>query len=176
MNRKVITTILLALAVVVFSGFKPVISNKDNIAINGYDVVAYHTEGKPRKGSLLYYFKWKDVEWRFASIKNLQLFMKEPEKYAPQYGGYCAICIAFNNTVAFDPEAFALYEGKLYLFDNKKLLAEWRKDPKRFIKPADTNYKDFVAERREPNATLIVPPELQHLVDDTPDTDAPSEP
>ncbi len=63
-------------------------SNWRGVAIKGYDTVAYFTQGKPVKGESKFEYKWKDATWRFANVEHLELFKAEPEKYAPQYGGY----------------------------------------------------------------------------------------
>ena len=60
----------------------------DNVAIEGYDTVAYFTQRKAVKGSSAYTHHWKNALWRFASVENLNLFANNPEKFAPQYGGY----------------------------------------------------------------------------------------
>ena len=66
----------------------PVNMNKGGVAIKGYDTVAYFTEGKPVKGDEHYSFQWKGAKWLFSSKENQELFMGDPEKFAPQYGGY----------------------------------------------------------------------------------------
>ena len=58
------------------------------VAIKGYDTVAYHTEGRAVKGQSQYSHEWNDARWHFASADNRDLFAAEPERYAPQYGGY----------------------------------------------------------------------------------------
>jgi YHS domain-containing protein len=87
------------------------------VAIMGYDTVAYFTEGKAVKGSEEFSYEWLGTPWHFASQKHKEMFMSEPAKYAPQYGGYCAGEVAINGsvTVNVDPEAFKIIEGKLYL-------------------------------------------------------------
>ena len=67
---------------------KPVNTNWLGIAIKGYDPVAYFTEGKAVEGMKKYQHEWQDAKWRFASQAHLDLFRANPEKYAPQYGGY----------------------------------------------------------------------------------------
>ena len=69
---------------------KTEVFNPSNQAVRGYDPVAYFTEGKPVKGEQSLTYHWKDANWYFSSKENLDSFMKNPEKYAPQYGGYCA--------------------------------------------------------------------------------------
>jgi YHS domain-containing protein len=58
------------------------------VAILGYDTVAYHTEGRPVKGKSEFSFNWNDAVWHFASTENRDLFSSDPERWAPQYGGY----------------------------------------------------------------------------------------
>ena len=86
------------------------------VAIMGYDPVAYFTENRAVKGSDKYAYDWLGTPWHFASVKNREMFMSEPTKYAPQYGGYCAGEVAGGSvTVNIDPEAFRIIDGKLYL-------------------------------------------------------------
>ncbi len=58
------------------------------VAIKGYDTVAYHTEGRAVKGHSKYSHEWNDAKWHFTSAANRDLFVADPERYAPQYGGY----------------------------------------------------------------------------------------
>ena len=67
---------------------EPINTDKRGWAIKGYDTVAYFTQGKPLKGSVEFAYQWMGVEWHFASAEHLDLFQSNPEKYAPQYGGY----------------------------------------------------------------------------------------
>ena len=86
-----ITTALTAAIVVLLScssSLNPVNVAEGGEAIKGYDPVAYFTEGKPVKGSDQFTFQWKGAKWLFSSKENQGLFMSDPEKFAPQYGGY----------------------------------------------------------------------------------------
>ena len=86
------------------------------VAIMGYDPVAYFTRGKAMKGSEKFSYEWLGTPWHFANAKHREMFISEPMKYAPQYGGYCAGEVAFGSvTVNIDPEAFKINDGKLYL-------------------------------------------------------------
>jgi hypothetical protein len=67
---------------------KPINTNWTGLALKGYDTVAYFTQGKPVKGSKAFEYKWRDAKWRFSTAKHLDMFKADPEKYAPQYGGY----------------------------------------------------------------------------------------
>ncbi|MGO7375068.1 YHS domain-containing (seleno)protein [Rhizobium ruizarguesonis] len=95
------------------------------VAIMGYDTVAYFTEGKAVKGSEEFSYEWLGTPWHFANAKHREMFMSEPLKYAPQYGGYCAGEVGNGSvTVNNDPEAFKIIDGKLYLIYDKGD-AEW---------------------------------------------------
>jgi YHS domain len=135
------------------------------LAIGGYDTVAYHTVGKAVPGTLDYQVAWHDARWQFASKKNLDLFTQNPEKYAAQYDGHCAMGVAgsppgypivfdgHKDTV--DPEAFTVVNGKLYLNHTKYWTTEWRKDAAANISRADKNWvtiKDMPEPCGLPNA------------------------
>jgi YHS domain-containing protein len=109
-------------------------------AIRGYDPVAYFTEARPVKGSSQYKHEWKGATWRFASAANRDAFAAAPEKYAPQYGGYCAYGVANGYTVSTVPEAWTVVEGKLYLNYSLGVQADWRKDPAGYIRKANANW------------------------------------
>ncbi len=87
-----------------------------NVAIEGYDTVAYFTEGKAHAGSPDITADWSGVTWQFATAGNRDKFLADPEAYAPQFGGLCAEGVAYDEiSVNLAPESFAIIEGKLYL-------------------------------------------------------------
>jgi hypothetical protein len=87
-----------------------------NVAIEGFDTVAYFTEGTARKGSPDITTEWQGATWQFASAENRDLFIKDPAAYAPQFGGLCTEGVAFGEiTVNLTPESFAIVDGKLYM-------------------------------------------------------------
>ena len=109
-------------------------------AVSGYDTVAYHTERKPVKGSKRYQTEYMGAVWRFSSQEHLDAFTAEPEKYAPQYGGYCAYAMAQGETASSDPEAWSMVDGKLYLNYSKKVRTRWLQDTAGYIKAADAKW------------------------------------
>jgi len=115
-------------------------------AAGGYDTVAYHTAKKAVKGKKTYSTQWRGANWLFSSAKNLQAFKANPEKYAPQYGGYCAWAAAENKLVKADPTIFDLHDGKLYLNYNAKTQKDWNADRKGMITRGDQNYPRLIAE------------------------------
>ncbi|MBU3005007.1 YHS domain-containing (seleno)protein [Paraglaciecola arctica] len=97
----------------------------NNTAIEGYDTVAYFTQGKPVEGNKKFQVLWRDANWRFSSQKNLELFKQNPEMYAAQYGGYCAWAMADSKTAGIDPNAWHIEDGKLYLNYNQEIKKDW---------------------------------------------------
>ena len=87
-----------------------------NVAIEGYDTVAYFTDGKAVKGSEEFSYDWLGASWQFASDEHRKLFAASPIAYAPQFGGLCSEGVAFHEiTVNLEPEVFQIIDGKLYL-------------------------------------------------------------
>lgn len=87
-----------------------------NVAIEGYDTVAYFTEGEARQGMPDITYEWNGAVWQFASAANRDLFIADPEAYAPQFGGLCSEGVAYNEiSVNLDPDVFAILDDKLYL-------------------------------------------------------------
>ncbi|SBS34935.1 YHS domain protein [Marinomonas spartinae] len=116
-----------------------------NKALDGYDTVAYFTDHKAVEGSKQYTTKYKGADWYFSSAKHLAMFKKTPEKYAPQYGGYCAWAIAAKNDFASaDPHQWAIVDSKLYLNYDSEVKAKWDKNPKGFIKMGDRNWPSLI--------------------------------
>jgi YHS domain-containing protein len=113
---------------------------RTDTAINGYDTVAYFTLRKPVPGSDAFVHAWMGAKWKFASQAHLDLFKAEPEKYAPQYGGYCAYGVAQDNLVKVAPDQFTIRDGKLYLNYDADIQAKWLKDPAGYIKAADAKF------------------------------------
>ena len=104
--------------------------------------VAYFTDGKPTKGSSDFEQLWQDARWQFASATNRDLFTANPDRYAPQYGGYCAGGLAVGEYADIDPEAWTIVEGKLYLNKTMELRQVWRKGPEAHIEFANYNWEN----------------------------------
>ena len=111
--------------------------NTNGNAIKGYDAVAYFLQNKAIKGSDSFSCDWSGSKWLFASKANLDSFKLSPEKYAPQYGGYCAYGCSENHLAPTDPNAFTIVGNKLYLNYNLKVKEIWVKDTTGKIKAAD---------------------------------------
>ncbi len=112
-------------------------------AIKGYDPVAFFSDEKATIGSNEYPYEWSGSIWLFASQSNLEKFKSNPEKYAPQYGGYCAWGMSKGYKAKVDPEkAWTIVEGKLYLNYNAGVQKKWLPEKEELIKVADKNWKD----------------------------------
>jgi len=116
------------------------------IAIRGYDTVAYFTEGKPMEGSDEFTTDWQGATWKFASQEHLDLFKADPQKYAPQYGGYCAYGVAQESLVKIEPDQWTIHDDKLYLNYNAKLNNEWKKDIPGYIAAADKLFESLLVQ------------------------------
>jgi YHS domain-containing protein len=108
-----------------------------NLALEGYDTVAYFEQNKPVKGESKYSYKYKDAEWQFSSQENLDKFVAMPKEYAPQYGGYCAWLVANGDTAKGDPQYWSIENGKLYLNYDADIQEKWLVDKPGFIKKGD---------------------------------------
>jgi YHS domain-containing protein len=117
---------------------------EDGLAIQGYDPVAYFTQGKAVKGNKDLAVYDQGVTYYFATAANKEAFKKEPAKYEPQYGGWCAYAMgAKGEKVNIDPKTFKVLAGKLYLFYNRffnNTLTEWNKDEAHLKQEADKNW------------------------------------
>ncbi|WP_193171224.1 YHS domain-containing (seleno)protein [Nisaea nitritireducens] len=115
-----------------------------NLAVNGYDPVAYFLEGRPVEGKADYTLDYMGAEWRFASAENREAFRQDPERYAPQYGGYCAWAVAQGSTAKGDPMNWRIVNGKLYLNYNADIQTRWERDISGNIQSADQNWPRII--------------------------------
>jgi hypothetical protein len=113
-----------------------------DVAIMGYDTVAYFTEGRATKGSPDISYQWLGATWEFANAEHRDAFAATPIRYAPQYGGLCALGVANSErSVNVDPEAWRIVDGKLYLFFGKAgLEQDWDSNPAAVVAKADAKW------------------------------------
>ena len=129
--------------------------DKKKLALSGYDPVAYFKEGggKPKKGDKKITHTHDGVTYRFASKANLELFKKDPTKYEPMYGGWCAYAMANGDKVEVNPEYFIVTDEGLFVFYKSFLTntrKKWNKEGPAKLKPkADKNWEKFVKEAAE---------------------------
>jgi hypothetical protein len=110
------------------------------LALKGYDPVAYFIEGKAVQGSPAWHHEWNRATWRFADAANRDRFMKDPDAYAPRFGGFCAWAVSRNYTADIDPEAFDIVDGKLYLNYSKLVQLRWKAFRDANIRKAEQNW------------------------------------
>lgn len=122
-----------------FAAKDPVYNSRD-IAIQGYDPVAYFTDQQARKGHRDYEVSHMGSTFRFANAENKALFEANPDKYAPQYGGYCAWAVSHGYTASINPHAWTIDNDKLYLNYSLSVRAQWDADRANRIRLGDQNW------------------------------------
>lgn len=115
----------------------------DDLAIKGYDPVAYFTEGRPVQGKAEFEHVWRDARWRFARAEHQEMFASDPQKYAPRYGGFCSGAMALGRLAPIDPEAWVIVDGRLYLNYSKSGRDRFAEDPEPAIGKADPNWEQL---------------------------------
>jgi YHS domain-containing protein len=155
MNWKKLAIGVVAVAVLGFAGFhgylysikvyatEPVYQTSRG-ALDGYDPVAYFNESKPAQGKPEFTHQWNGADWHFASAENLAAFQAEPERYAPQFGGYCAYAVASGYTAKTSPDAWHIDSGKLYLNYDTSVQAKWEEGKQEFIKTGEQNWPGVI--------------------------------
>ena len=114
--------------------------DKNGFALQGYDPVAYFTDGKPVKGSPQFTASYKGATYQFASAEHKQLFEKSPAKYEPQFGGFCGYAASIDKLAPVEAEYFEVLHDRLILQHNKKAWELWHKDVEDNLKKADANW------------------------------------
>lgn len=136
------TVLVAALALLAIASLQAQKVNKSwtGLAIDGYDPVAYFTEGRPVRGDEKFQHEYGGAKYWFVSQANRDLFAKDPTKYAPQYGAFCAYAVSKGYTADTDPLAWKIVDGKLYLNYNAGAQKAWEKDVPGNIRKGDENW------------------------------------
>ena len=121
--------------------------DKNALAIQGYDPVAFFTDGKPVKGSPRFELRQRGALYRFASEEHRNAFQAEPRKYEPAFGGYCAYGVSRGKLVEVDVNAFQVVDGRLLLQYSKGVRDDFNKDPKGNLTKADANWPGLVQKK-----------------------------
>ncbi len=126
---------ILIVAVGAFAGVKKVspvswglwgnYNTSAGLALQGYDPVAYIKDAKATPGDSQFSYEWGEATWQFANADNMALFELDPEAYAPQFGGFCSFAASKGFTADISPDAWHVIDGKLYVFADKKVQADW---------------------------------------------------
>ena len=118
-----------------FFGYKA-----SGVAIGGYDTVAYFTRGEAVQGLDEYQSEWQGATWKFASRDHQQQFEADPERYAPQFGGYCAYGVATGELWRGSAEHWAIVDDRLYLNYDAEWMGKWEADRAQMIAEADLRF------------------------------------
>ena len=156
----VLTTKLLLLTLIIaYPQVDPV--NKEGVAIGGYDVVSYFQPDGPAKGNSNFKYVYNAVTYHFTSAENLNLFKENPEKYIPQFGGYCALAVSYGKKISIDPQTFKITDNKLYLFFKGKTthgsvnsIETWNKNEPKLLKKAESLWPDVKKRKYKQEDTL----------------------
>jgi YHS domain-containing protein len=115
------------------------------VALKGYDPVAYFTDHKPVQGSAQFMASYDDVTYWFANAAHRATFVANPDRYAPQYDGFCAINVARGHKYEPDPEAWKIADGKLYVFQGKKGVPMFVAQEAKIVAQANANWPELRA-------------------------------
>jgi YHS domain-containing protein len=130
-------------------GVKKINATAENLAVKGFDTVAYFTEQEAVPGNPQYSFLWNGAKWYFSSAENMEKFKAAPETYAPQFGGYCSFAVSKGYTADADPQAWKVVDGKLYLNYNQKVKEMWEAEQEKRIKDGEKNWEEFKKKKPE---------------------------
>lgn len=128
------------------------------LSISGYDPVAYFTDLHPVLGNAEYEYIWHGLRWRFASAAHRDLFAKDPDRYAPQYDGYCSLAVSLDTAAhkdTVDPRAWAIVGGKLYLAHSRHALQMWKRNEAGRI---ERGHQNWAAIKNLPAPEIVGPP------------------
>lgn len=142
-NLKTLLAIFsISLSSLVFAGVDTE-TDANGVILAGHDAVAYFTQNKAVEGSAEYTAVHNGAIYRFSSAKNRDTFTKNPEKYEPMYGGFCAYGATFGKKFEIDGKAFEVVDGKLYVNKNLQVYEAWRKDVPKHIGEADEQWPEI---------------------------------
>jgi len=143
---KSFTLILVALAVVCSAAAEKTLVNtdKNGLALQGYDPVAYFTDAKPVKGDAKFSAAYKGATYHFASAEHKKTFEADPAKYEPQFGGYCGYAASINKVSPISVDFWEILDGRLVLQHNQKAWNLWHSDVAGNLKKADANWPGLV--------------------------------
>ncbi len=102
--------------------------SRGDLALQGYDAVAYRTSGQATLGNPSFEHRWNNAVWRFSTAENREQFATDPVRYAPEFGGYCAYAVSRGYTADIDPNAWRIVDGRLYLNYSKRVQKLWEED------------------------------------------------
>lgn len=138
--RRVVPVLMLLGSLTAAMAAQHVNVDRAGLAVKGYDVVAYFVEGRPVPGAAAFEAVHDGVRYRFASAANRDRFRQEPQRYAPQYGGFCAYAVSRGYTADTDPLAWKIVDGRLFLNYDRGAQRKWEEDVAGNIRKGDANW------------------------------------
>lgn len=117
--------------------------DQDGHAVDGYDVVSYHTGAEPVPGDPEIAAQYNDVTWLFASAANRALFLEDPERYVPAYDGHCAWAASRGYKARTDPQAYRVVDDVLYMNYSARIQRRWERDIPGFVERSEANWPDI---------------------------------
>ncbi|MGB0373269.1 MAG: YHS domain-containing (seleno)protein [Opitutales bacterium] len=129
--------------------FRPISVEPDTeLALSGFDVVSYHVSEAPVKGHPSFQIKWSGAYWRFSSQTNMRKFKNDPQKFAPEFGGYCAVGMAAGGKEvhACNPTVYTIQDGRLIVFSSKAQLESWQENPEESLRVGTETYNALLSE------------------------------
>jgi hypothetical protein len=147
-----ILLLLLAAAPPVAAGGMPLATDTDHVAIQGYDTVAYFTDGKAVMGSSTYEYVWDDARWQFASATHRDMFAADPDRYMPQFGGFCAGAMMSGIMIPANPKFWAIVDGKLYMVaGDAQDIRSWKANAADYIRSGNRHWPEAQARWAQQN-------------------------
>lgn len=151
--KRSISSALIGGFVILLLGFAPQVSyadalvalnlSQEGIAVKGYDVVSYHIEPEPQKGSRAHAHTYEGATYLFSSAENLQTFKDNPDKYIPAYGGFCSYGVVLGKKFDISPDAYRVVNGKLFLELDKGTRLVWEQDRDKNIEIGYRNWSSI---------------------------------
>lgn len=138
-RRCAIRGITIVAAATFASSARQTFAESPPLAIDGYDPVAYFTEGRPMPGLAEFEFAWDERRYRFATARHRELFQADPARYAPQFAEFCAMALSQGELVVADPRNWLISDGKLYIFGKREGPDLFRRNLDRNIEKANQN-------------------------------------
>ena len=148
-------TVGIGIAVAVWFGinrtesFKQINTTAENVAVRGFDTVAYFKAQNAVAGDPKFSYLWNGAKWYFSSAENMEKFKAAPETYAPQFGGYCSFAVSKGYTADGDPQAWKIVGGKLYLNYNLQVKEKWETEQEKLIETGEKNWTEFKKKKPE---------------------------
>lgn len=140
MKHIIYTSVLVLFTMLTAYAQKSEVFAPEGKAIKGYDPVAFFRASKPVMGQDSLSYNWKNATWLFSNRKNMEDFKRDPEKYAPQYGGYCAYGTSQGHKAPTETDTWTIVNDKLYFNYNKKVQEIWLKDEQPLIEKANQQW------------------------------------